>query len=140
MKVETGRPQVRFAGLPGGAYGKRTDRAHTAMLLQVARTEAPRGFRLVGEVDISNADALLAALQDAIGEGGDVTLDLAGLAFMDSTGIQVIIKAARELEGRGRLRLVGPGALVRRTLERVQLGRMANVEIFDEESSPEQAE
>src|SRR2546421_110366 len=49
----------------------------------------------------------------------------------DSTGIQVIIQAARGLEGRGRLVLLDPGDLVRRTLERVQVGRLSNVDIVE---------
>jgi anti-anti-sigma factor len=101
------------------------------MLLQLARTTEPRGFRLVGEIDLSNASTLASALEREIERGGDIVLDLAGLVFMDSTGIQVIIQAARGLEGRGRLVLLDPGDLVRRTLERVQVGRLSNVDIVE---------
>jgi anti-anti-sigma factor len=101
------------------------------MLLQLARTTEPRGFRLLGEMDVSNVSTLASALQRESERGGDITLDLAGLAFMDSTGIQVLIWAARALEGRGRLILVEPGGLVRRTLERVQLGRLPNIDIVE---------
>jgi anti-anti-sigma factor len=103
------------------------------MLLQVAKTESPRGFRLVGEMDISNVGVLAEALEPEVQRGGDLTLDLAGLAFMDSSGIQAIIRTARRLEGRGRLTLLGPGDLVRKTLDRVRLWQLANVEITDEE-------
>ncbi len=102
------------------------------MLLQIVHTSNPRGVRVVGEIDISNAGALQEALEPAVADGGDVTLDLSGLAFMDSTGIQVIIRAAHGLSGRGRLILVGAGDLVRRSLERIRLGQLANVEIRDE--------
>jgi len=102
------------------------------MLLQLARTTEPRGFRLVGEIDLSNVSTLSQALAHEIEIGGDLTLDLAGLVFMDSTGIQVIIQTARQLEGRGRLILLEPGDLVRRTLERVRLGQLSNVEIIQD--------
>jgi anti-anti-sigma factor len=101
------------------------------MLLQLARTTEPRGFRLVGEIDISNVSTLSNALAREIGAGGDITLDVAGLVFMDSTGIQVIIQTARRLAGRGRLVLLEPGDLIRRTLERVRLGQLANVDIVE---------
>lgn len=103
------------------------------MLLQVSRTESPSGFRLVGEVDISNVSSLRDAVSPAVEAGGDVTLDLAGLAFMDSTGIQVLIEMSRGLGDRGTLRLIGLGDLVRRTLERVRLQQLSNVEIVDDE-------
>jgi anti-anti-sigma factor len=103
------------------------------MLLQLARTTAPRGFRLVGEIDLSNASTLASALEREVEAGGDIILDLAGLVFMDSTGIQVLIQTARRLEGRGRLILVDPGDLVRRTLERVQVGRLSNVDVVERE-------
>jgi anti-anti-sigma factor len=103
------------------------------MLLQLARTTEPRGFRLVGEMDISNVSALADALQEDLDAGGDITLDLAGLAFLDSTGIQVIIQSAQRLGDRGRLRLLQPGVLVRRTLERVRVRQLANVDLIDDE-------
>jgi len=73
-------------------------------------------------------------------QGGDLTLDLTGLTFMDSSGIQVIIRTARRLEGSGNLRLLRPGAVVAHTLERVRLGQLANVEmILDDDQSLETA-
>jgi anti-anti-sigma factor len=102
------------------------------MLLQLVKTESPRGFRLVGEMDLSNVSVLVEALEPEVVLGGDLTLDLAGLAFMDSSGIQAIIRTARGLEGKGHLTLVAPGDLARKTLERVRLGRLANVEITNE--------
>ena len=110
------------------------------MLLQVARTESPRGFRLIGEIDVSNADILTDALEPEVEQGGDLTLDLTGLTFMDSSGIQVIIRTARRLEGSGNLRLLRPGAVVAHTLERVRLGQLASVEmILDDDQSLETA-
>lgn len=103
------------------------------MLLDIERTEAPRGFRLIGELDASNVSSLSEALQPEIDRGGDLTLDLAGLAFMDSTGIQVLVRTAQGLEGRGNLILVSPGSLVRRILELIPVQKLDNVQIVGEE-------
>jgi anti-sigma B factor antagonist len=104
------------------------------MLLQIERTESPRGLRLVGELDASNIEALSDALAPELDQGGDLTLDLAGLAFMDSTGIQVLVRSAQELNGRGTLVLVSPGSLVRRILELIPVERLDNVRVEEDES------
>ena len=103
------------------------------MLLDIEKTEEPTGFRLIGELDASNVSSLSEALQPEIDRGGDLTLDLAGLAFMDSTGIQVLVRTAQGLEGRGNLILVSPGSLVRRILELIPVQKLDNVQIVGEE-------
>jgi anti-anti-sigma factor len=103
------------------------------VLLDIEKTDAPRGFRLVGELDASNVTSLSEALQPEIDRGGDLTLDLAGLAFMDSTGIQVLVRTAQGLEGRGDLILVSPGTLVRRILELIPVQKLDNVRIVGDE-------
>jgi stage II sporulation protein AA (anti-sigma F factor antagonist) len=103
------------------------------MLLTVERTDEPRGFRLVGELDASNVGMLSGALEHEAARGGDLTLDLGGLAFMDSSGIQVLIKTAQDLGTQGRLILLSPGDLVRRILSLIPMDKLANVEIVDED-------
>jgi anti-anti-sigma factor len=103
------------------------------MLLDIEKMDAPRGFRLVGELDASNVTSLSEAIQPEIERGGDLTLDLAGLAFMDSTGIQVLVRTAQGLEGRGNLILVSPGNLVRRILELIPVQKLDNVKIVGDE-------
>jgi anti-anti-sigma factor len=83
---------------------------------------------LSGELDLATAHVLQTAL-DQSGQGGDITLDLAGLEFMDSTGIKLIITAARKLEGRSWLILRSPGAPIRRVLELVQIDRVPSVKV-----------
>jgi anti-anti-sigma factor len=103
------------------------------MLLTVERIEAPRGFRLVGELDASNVGVLGDALDPEVAQGGDLTLDLGGLAFMDSSGIQVLIRTAQDLRGNGRLFLRSPGDLVRRILTLIPMDKLENVEVIDDE-------
>lgn len=49
-----------------------------------------------GEVDVSNADDLRGALNDALGQGCQrVEVDLGDVSYIDSTGIGVLVGAAR---------------------------------------------
>src|SRR5919204_6291131 len=102
------------------------------LLLEVTKTEVPRGFRLVGELDASNVGVLSDVLEPEVRRGGNITLDLTGLAFMDSSGIQVLVSTAQGLQGAGRLILLSPGELVKRVLSLIPMERMANVDIVDD--------
>jgi anti-sigma B factor antagonist len=103
------------------------------MLLEIQKLDADRGFRLVGELDASNVGDLREALEPVVAEGGDITLDLAGLAFMDSSGIQILVTTAQGLDDRGTLILLSPGNLVRRLLSLIPVERLDNVRIEAEE-------
>ncbi len=63
-----------------------------------------------GEIDMSNADALRAALERRIGESmAGTVLDLSEIGYIDSTGIQFIFQVAERLHERGqRLAVVLP--------------------------------
>jgi len=105
------------------------------MLLEIEKTDQPRGFRVAGELDASNASTLSEAIDPEVAIGGDLTLDLAGLAFMDSTGIQVLVRTAQGLEGRGNLILVSPGQVVKRILELIPVEKLENVEIREDHAT-----
>ena len=72
--------------------------------------DAPPGIdvvRVVGEVDLSNAERLEAAVAST--EAAHVVLDLAGLEYVDSAGIRAIDRGYRELASQGRsLSIVSP--------------------------------
>jgi len=53
------------------------------------------GLLLSGELDFANAVEFAAALRENIPIGGPVTVDMRKLKFMDSTGIQAIVAAAK---------------------------------------------
>jgi anti-sigma B factor antagonist len=64
-------------------------------------------FRLKGSFDIATAPSVRAALTDASDGKQDVIVDLAGLEFLDSTGLGALIGAHRRAtEMGGTLRLV----------------------------------
>lgn len=92
----------------------------------------PRGFRLIGEIDISNADQLIDSFGGTLSKEGDLTLDLSGLAFMDSTGIKVLIELSKTLGKSGQLRLISPGSAVARVLELVRVETFPNVVVVEQ--------
>jgi anti-anti-sigma factor len=98
-------------------------------LLRVEKTEDPRGFRLIGEVDLSSAGALAEALEADARQGGDLALELSGLTFMDSTGLHVLLRTVQQMEGRGRLILLSPGERIQRLLELAGLYKVPGVDI-----------
>jgi len=55
-----------------------------------------------GEIDISSAEDLRAALLRAATDTHDVVLDFGGVTFIDSSGLRTVIQAHKQIEGRGR--------------------------------------
>jgi anti-anti-sigma regulatory factor len=74
---------------------------HFDAVLRICRQYAPPGIRLAGEIDQSAGEPLALALADAIRVDGDITVNMAGLSFIDVFCARMIIDAARSL-GPGR--------------------------------------
>jgi len=67
-------------------------------------------LRLLGDLDLASADAVTARL-DALSEAGEpVLLDLDSLAFMDSSGLRVVLQAAETSRTSGWRFSVTPGS------------------------------
>ena len=83
---------------------------------------------LVGELDIATAPELWAAIDKALAQGRTkLVLDLSALAFVDSTGLGVFVRAAKELRAAGGgLALKAPGERVSKLLAMTRLE-----EVFD---------
>ena len=92
---------------------------------------APSSFRLFGELDLAKAGELDRILERETADGGDLTLDLSEVDFLDSAAIGVFARAARALEGRGRLILVSPSRAVKLALDTVRLGIKENIDVVD---------
>jgi anti-sigma B factor antagonist len=73
----------------------------------------------VGELDIGGAPEAEDVLREAEGDGvSDLTLDLSGLTFMDSTGLRLVVAADRRAREAGRtLHVVRGPAAVQRVFE-----------------------
>ncbi|SRR5260221_1768920 len=71
--------------------------------------------KLVGEIDISNADALGLTLDRLVGDRRDhLVVDLAALEFMDSSGIAMLLHAAARF---GSIEIRNPSSIVKRIIE-----------------------
>jgi anti-sigma B factor antagonist len=87
-------------------------------MLETVPTGKPGGFRLVGELDASNATQLSDALEASIEAGAEVTIDLSGLTFMDSSGVKMLFHLANAARSKHRaLVICAPSPPVVRVLE-----------------------
>jgi anti-anti-sigma factor len=87
--------------------------------------------RLVGEIDMSNAEELGAAVPPRVSNNARALIaDLSGVRYIDSSGLSMLFELQRRLRSRGQvLRLVvPPEATIRRTLELVGFDASANVD------------
>jgi anti-sigma B factor antagonist len=74
-----------------------------ALKIESAQEDGTYVIRLAGELDLSSADALDAELRKAeTGADERILLDVNGLEFIDSTGLQVILRAKRRADTDGR--------------------------------------
>jgi anti-anti-sigma factor len=85
--------------------------------LQVARG-ADGSVVVSGDVDLATARIFEMALLEATEGDGDVVVDLAGVSFMDSSGLNVFVRCHKALDGTGqRLVVRRPQPMVRQVLE-----------------------
>ena len=69
------------------------------MELTITAGESARLIAPVGEVDVSNAGEMRAALEAALAEGAPaIEVDLGAVSYIDSTGIGVLVGAALRAE------------------------------------------
>ena len=91
--------------------------------LRVTRIDRPGGqvlLRLAGEIDLASAPAFRAGLSAAIEDTrGCVLLDMGDVTFMDSAGIEELVRAREYADGRIRMRALH--ASVQRVLEMTAL-------------------
>ncbi|MET8545307.1 STAS domain-containing protein [Kitasatospora sp. NPDC004799] len=88
-----------------------------ALRIEVGDRGPVRVVTVAGELDHDTADGLRAALaRPPSADGlGRIVVDLAGLRFCDSTGLNVLLRARLDAQAAGlRLELAGPGPLVAR--------------------------
>jgi anti-anti-sigma factor len=78
--------------------------------------EGERTYRLVGPLDLPSHMALTELMEELVRTPGDITLDVSGVTFMDSSGLRVILDACRDLAAGGSVRLVNPTGQVKKLL------------------------
>ena len=69
-----------------------------------------------GEIDLSVADEALQTILQAA-ETGASTVDMSGVTFMDSSGLNTLLQAARSMNGNGPLVIRRPSEAVRRVFD-----------------------
>jgi anti-anti-sigma factor len=81
--------------------------------------------KLSGDIDLTCRESLFNELcRHPVEPGRTVTVDLAGVGFMDSTGLNVLARARELCEANGvRLRVSSPRPMVARVLEISGLGQ-----------------
>ena len=68
---------------------------HADALLRICRQYAPPGIRIAGELDFQAGEPLGMALAEAVRLGGDITVNMSALAFVDARCTLMIADAAR---------------------------------------------
>ena len=97
------------------------------LTLTVTKSDAMRAHvRVVGDVDLASAKLLTAALEHELDRGHRfVRLDLSGLGFLDSAGVQALLDAHWMFLGRrGTLILLGMTRQARRLAEITRTDRI----------------
>lgn len=96
------------------------------MSVAIRTVPAETGVRLAvsGEIDVSNAPELRAAIDDAFAGGpAAVEVDIAEVPYIDSTGIGVLVGAAhRAAEEQGSFAVTHPQRNVARVLTLLGMG------------------
>jgi anti-anti-sigma factor len=85
-----------------------------------------RVVKLIGEIDVANADALGEKLDGLIGtDDARLVVDLSALEFIDSSGIAMLLRAARRVDS---IAMRNPTDVVRRIIECTGLADTLHIE------------
>ena len=102
--------------------------------MELLKTELVQGdppvLRVVGEVDLATVDALRTALEEAVSTDPRVVVDMAGVTFLDVTGLRAVLQAAASRNGAGPLVLLN-APRVAWLLELVGLSELSTIVIAE---------
>jgi anti-sigma B factor antagonist len=90
----------------------------------------PAVLQVDGEIDLSTADQLRTALQEALATNPKVVVDMAGVTFCDASGLRVVLQVAASRDGAGPLKLLN-APRVARILELLGLSESTSIMIRD---------
>ena len=90
----------------------------------------PPVLQVAGEIDLATVDALQTALEEAISTDPTVVVDMAGVTFLDATGLRVVLQAGASLNGTGPLTLLN-APRVAWLLELVGLSELSSIVICE---------
>jgi anti-sigma B factor antagonist len=117
---------------PGGATVRETLNATPDRLLSISVTHhagGPTVVSLTGDLDIASTGEFRSTL-DALFAGGrvDVVVEISGVEFIESSGLNALVIASREAERNGgSLVVVAPSRYVSRVFDVVRIGESLEV-------------
>ena len=88
---------------------------------------------VAGEIDLASAPQFKEALDQAAAEKIPVTIDLAEVTFMDSTGLHALFTFASSSNGNGPVRVVNPSRTILRTMQIVGMTAVPQIEVQEQE-------
>jgi anti-anti-sigma factor len=100
-----------------------------ALEVSVGYSGPRRSLRVAGEVDVSNASILADAISFLCDGRGDAILDLTDLRFIDSNGIGVIVRAAKEFASNDRRMTIRPSRPVERVIDLMGLAHLPSLDL-----------
>jgi anti-anti-sigma factor len=95
---------------------------------------APPVLHVAGELDMTTADLLGGALEQAFEGDPSVVVDMAGVTFVDAAGLRVILQAAKSRNGTGPLVVVN-APRVAWLLKLVGLEGLSTIDVRGEDRS-----
>lgn len=106
--------------------------------MEILKTRVIEGDPLVleveGEMDVSTADELRAAMEQALSSSTNVVVDMAGVTFCDAGGLRAVLEVAAALNGAGPLTLLN-ASRVQWLLDLVGLSESPSILIRNEVGS-----
>jgi anti-sigma B factor antagonist len=114
--------RARNRDAPGAV--ERADADASELTVDVVGDRGPRVLRMRGELDIAVAPGLLPRVPDLVAGAPGVVLDLTAVTFLDSAGVRLVDRLARECARLGVAFVVvaTPGTTPARVLDIVGFG------------------
>ena len=88
----------------------------------------PPMLQVDGEIDLSTADQLRAALREALSSDPNVVIDMSGITFFDATGLRALLQVAESRNEAGPLPLIN-AFRVEWVLDLVGLSGLPSIEV-----------
>ncbi len=98
-------------------------------LVVSVESNQPGIVRLDGEIDLHTIPRLEAAFEEVLSAGVPVSVNMANVTFIDSSGLHFLAKVASSLNGTGPLSLVNVSPRVLRVMEIVGMDALPSIEV-----------
>lgn len=107
------------------------DEGADAFAIGVTSDERGTGVTIAvrGEVDAATVDTLWATVEQVIGGASRLTIDLTDTTFMDSAGLNALVRAHREMgQCKEAIVVLRPSPAIRRLLAMAGIGALMTIE------------